>query len=714
MTAEEALRRLLANSGLTAHRSGPRSYRIERAAAAPPISPKRHEQTHAARQSPPPPAIAEEIVVTGQKRRQDINRIPMSLSVVDMDDKAFANVSANTELIGRSVDGLALTNLGPGRNRQFIRGVADGPFDGPSQSTVAVQLDDTRLTFDAPDPDIRLVDMDRVEVLKGPQGPLYGSGALGGIYHMVTHKPDATAISGHIRVAGEAMQYGGLGGGGEAVINLPIVDDRLALRAVGYADHRAGWIDNLGRNRNSNSADTAGGRLALRWQPDPDWTIDISGVLQNVNVADSQYVTNSTATVRRDARIPEPTDNDFKSVAATIQRRLGAINLSATTSYVAQNVAYKLDSTDASNLFGLSGPSQFSEDNRYSLWNNELRISSANSGRWVAGISYMETVSRGAASMANGANTVAVDTTDRRIAEMAVFGELELPLSDSISLTGGARLFRTVQENEAAEAIAHATSRISKVGFSPSAAIAWHPDARSLVYLRYARALRPGGLTPEGDNATRRFDSDELGTFDLGYRRTNDGNTFALSASLFLTTWDHIQSDYLLPNGLVSTRNAGQGRIRGLELSGEWQPVDRLKLTAGLTYLDAKLIKTEGGLKLKDRRLPVAPRLSGRFSMQYSLPLGAWDVRLSAQANYFGHARLTFDEYLDRTMGNYAILTGGAVVSRGRLTVGMRLDNALNIRGDSFAFGNPFSIMDAQQFTPIQPRTLTFSVARSW
>jgi len=142
--------------------------------------------------------------------------------------------------IAASVDGLTLTNEGAGRNRQFIRGVADSPFSGTSQSTVAIQLNDARVAYDAPDPDLRLVDVDRVEILKGPQGPLYGSGALGGVYHIVTNPPQLDRFSGLAEIHGQSVAGGDAGGGGQAVANLPVVKDRLALRAVIYREQDIG------------------------------------------------------------------------------------------------------------------------------------------------------------------------------------------------------------------------------------------------------------------------------------------------------------------------------------------------------------------------------------------------------------------------------------------------------------------------------------------
>ncbi|HWW63271.1 MAG TPA: TonB-dependent receptor [Sphingomonadaceae bacterium] len=715
MSIAEALRRLLSQSGWTAVRVGATAYRIERAPRSSHPSPAPSVAKPPARpvvSTPLPPQAT--IIVTGQKRPQLLQDVAMSVSVVPLAGNAAGKLSAGSQDLALSVEGLAVTNLGPGRNRQFIRGVADSPFNGPSQSTVAVQLDEARVTFDAPDPDLRLVDMDRVEILKGPQGPLYGSGALGGIYHMVTRKPDPAQAAGSMRLIGEVIEHGSAGGGGEAVLNLPLIADTLAVRGVGYVIRSGGYIDNLGRNQDANTTETTGARLALRWQPDANWTVDLSGTLQDMNAHDSQYVTASDDTVRRDARMAEPTDNDFKSAAATVQGLIGGLKLLATTSYIDHDVDYTLDSTDASALFGLSGQSSYLDDRKYTLINHEIRLSPANSSVWLAGLSYMRARSHSEATISSADTVLTVEALDRKITEFAAFGEVSVPLLPHVTATAGARLFRSIAEDEAVERAGGASDRISKTVLSPSVAVSWTPDPRSIVYLRFASALRPGGLAPAGQAVSRRFDSDGLGTFDLGIRHTLADDRLSISASLFHTDWNHIQSDYLLPNGLISTRNAGRGRIYGLEASAEWRAFPGFQLSAGGSYLDARLVSTEAGLKIDDRRLPIAPDATGRLTAQYNFSLGGWATSLSAQANYIGRSRLTFDDNLDREMGDYTITSLAAFFTRNRLTIGARIDNMFDVKGDSFAFGNPFSIMVAQQYTPLRPRTFTLSLARAW
>jgi len=709
-TAADALRRLLGDNGFRAVQVGGSAFRIE------PLPPRRPSPP--SRPAAPPPLAVlpdHDIVVTAQKRRQVLSEVPMSVSVITPGVQTPDGAAAGSNDVALAVDGFALTNLGPGRNRQFIRGVADSPFDGSSQATVAVQLDEARIIFDAPDPDLRLVDMARVEILKGPQGPLYGSGALGGIYHLITRKPELDKAEVSARLLTEVVQHGGAGAGGELVLNLPLASDRLALRAVAYGLHGGGWIDDRGHRPDSNESRLYGGRLALRWQPASDWTIDVGGVAQYLNVANSQYVTTAHDTLKRGPQIPEPTDNDFREVHATIDGRLGALRLVSATSYVRHNVNYTLDASAAAAQFGMVGQTRFRDDRGYSIINHELRLSPAETGRWLAGFSYLRAQSHEEAVVSDLAGAVLpVQTLDRVVTEYALFGEAVVPITSVLDATGGLRLYRTIAENEAHGVASGRAERIAKTALSPSLSLSWRRPGGSLIYLRYSRALRPGGLAADGQAGPHRFDSDELDTVDLGIRHAPSGGRLSFTASLYYSRWSHIQADYLLANGLVSTRNAGRGQIIGAEGSAEWRMSRSLHLDAGLSLQRARLTHTEQGVELDDRRLPIAPDVTARLALAHDVRLGDWAGTLAAQGNYIGHTRLALDDGLDRKMGNYATFSTSASFSRDRLTIAARIDNLLDIKGDSFAFGNPFSIMDGRQYTPLRPRSFTLSIARSW
>src|SRR6201999_4194793 len=149
----------------------------------------------------------EELVVTSEKRPEPLLGSAFAVSALSRDEIQ--------RLGGRSFCHLALqlaretvTNLGSGRNKIFVRGLSDGSFTGKTQSTVGLYLDDVPITYNAPDPDLRLVDIDRVEVLRGPQGTLYGSGSMGGIVRIVTARPDTTGFSAQTSAEGMLTQHG--------------------------------------------------------------------------------------------------------------------------------------------------------------------------------------------------------------------------------------------------------------------------------------------------------------------------------------------------------------------------------------------------------------------------------------------------------------------------------------------------------------------------
>lgn len=710
MPPDAALRQLLDGSGLKARRIGG-IYRIEQAARS-----VRERAFFPAQVGPPPAMPLHDIIVTAQKRPQILASVPLSVAVIALDSLASGSRAPTSRDISLSAEGLAMTNLGPGRNRQFIRGVADSPFNGQSQSTVAVQVDEARVTFDAPDPDLRLIDVDRVEILKGPQGPLYGSGALGGIYHIVTRRPELDQSSLSVRLSAEGVQHGGIGPGIEGVVNLPLAEGRLALRGVGYRFENAGWIDNADGRRNSNSAETVGVRLGLRWRPVEDWTVDAGLALQDINVRDSQYVDPAAKMLSRANSLPEPTDNDFKMAHVTVEGDLGGLRLVSATSYVDNGFDYMLDASDAAASFGLTGAVLFADRRAYSLFNQELRLSSEGVDHWLVGASYLRATTGGVSTvMGQSGSPQIVAALDRKTTEYAIFGEATWRLFAKVDATFGARLSDTVSEDAASERLGQRALKRSKIILSPSAALSLPLDGRGILYLRYARAMRPGGLAPADTTVSSgRFDSDELGTVDLGVRHASADGRLSLSASSYYSQWNEIQSDYLLPNGLISTRNAGRGLIYGVEAALEWQAGAGFSIAAGGAIQNARLTHEQDGVKLDDRRLPVAPGLSGRLSVAKTLAWEAWHGRVTVQANYVGDARLSFDSDLDREMDEYTVLGMHWELSRGPWTVGAALDNLLDVKGDSFAFGNPFSIRDRRQFTPIRPRTLTLSIARDW
>lgn len=220
----EALKRLLGQSRCSFEEVGARTYRIvsrspsSRSAAPPP--PARVIAARSPRLAQPRPPPLAELIVTAPRRSALANRAPLAISAVS-GSQLTQTGSTDLSSFASQIAGLTITNLGAGRDKILLRGQSDGAFTGTTQSTVPIYLDDLPITYNAPDPDLRLVDVDRVEVLRGPQGSLYGAGSLGGLLRIVTRKPDLDVFGGGFSATGAATRSGDPSSALEGVLNLP-------------------------------------------------------------------------------------------------------------------------------------------------------------------------------------------------------------------------------------------------------------------------------------------------------------------------------------------------------------------------------------------------------------------------------------------------------------------------------------------------------------
>ncbi|MDO7837308.1 TonB-dependent receptor [Sphingobium sp. HBC34] len=707
MPTAQALATMLAGSGLDFEQLSPTIFRIVRRKS---LAPTRHPAI-----ASPTPVAPADIVVTGNKRSQSLATLPLGVSVL-----SFASDTAGAALgsaaIASRAEGLTLTNLGSGRNRQFIRGVADSPFNGNTQSTVSIQVDDARVTYNMPDPDLRLVDVARVEILKGPQGPLYGSGALGGVYHIVTRPPDLTGIGGSASAGVSSVAAGGQGGTLEAMMNLPLVTDRLGVRMVAYHMREPGWIDS-GARRDGNGARISGGRIAVRARLGRQWTIDLGGWSQFLNVGDSQYVY-APGTRKRADMIAEPHDNDFMMASAVVRGRIGDADFLSSTSWVGHEVTSRLDASASAPAFGRTGALIHDDRRQNRLLDQELRLSRTNPQglSWLFGLSFIQSQNQSAGLFTTAPAQAAVPGLESRqtVREGAAFAEATVPLSSRISVTAGARLFATWSENENLSSDGTTESATRKIGLSPSLAVSWRRNEQDFVYVRYAGALRPGGLSSAAGATSAAYHADELQTAEAGLRHAATGG-FTLDANAYVTRWQHVQSDHLLDNGLVATRNAGDAHIYGVEMTARWRLSSRWSVAVGGTAQRALLTKPVFDLTLgDDRRLPVVPELTWRMEVSHIFNMSGWNGEVGANGNYIGSSRLSFDPGLDRAMGDYALASVFLAFNRDRWRVRANIDNLFDSAHDTFAFGNPFSIRTRPQYTPASPREVRLSVGMQW
>ena len=636
----------------------------------------------------------------------------MALSVVQLTDFQSADPGHGTLQVSSDIEGMALTARGPGRNRIFLRGIADSPFNGESQSTVAVLLDDARITYAAPDPDIRLVDVSRVEVLKGPQGSLYGIGALGGIYHIVTNRAELDETSLTVSAGTETVSSGKTGISASAVANLPIVPGAAAIRLVGYSAKEPGWIE-TGHRNNSNSGRVLGARAGLGVDMGHDWRVDVTGFAQWLESRDTQYVYESRSRERPD-QLSEPHDNDLRHISARIARPSGGLDIVLSSAFTWHEVAGTLDATIGADSFGLADPQLLKDMRNYRVWDNEARLSGKmGSLSWLLGLSHVEAKQtvRWTLYGASPDTSLTIDDDRRMATDSAAFGEVALPLTGRLELTAGARLFHSNIRETRALSTGSVTRESSRNGVTPSAALSWQPRPGRLVFVRYGSAIRQGGSDIGASGQLEMLKSDELATIEAGWREILPGGG-RLDLGAYFTWWNDVQSDLLQSDGLIETENAGDARIVGSEVSLDWPLASSWRLQAGATYVRAKLVRNTLGFELNDQHLPVVPEYALRGAVRHDFSLWQANAWIRLQLRYIGPARLSFDPELDRPMGHVLesrieghLLTDG-------FDFALTINNPLGRKSDVFAFGNSLRFATMRQHTPQQPARILLSVMK--
>lgn len=703
LTVPEALDRLLAGSPATYYEVDLYSYRI---LAKPKTRPKRPRPPEIA---PSPVVETTDITVVASKRNLPLSFYPGSVTIVDANAFSTAQKSRGSEALVATQPILASTHLGPGRDKLFVRGIADSSFNGPTQSTVGQYLGEARLNFNAPDPDLSLYDLHGVEILEGPQGTLYGAGALGGVIRLSPNMPDLNnfALDGSAGLS--ATQHGGIGYDVAAMVNVPVLKGLWALRSVAYRTVEAGYIDNPQHKRSDiNRTTTQGGRTAVRMQPAPDWTLDITGVVQDIDSRDGQYTRRGLSRYTRSNQFAEPFDNNYALGNVTLQHAVGGVVLTSSTSIVRHDLSSDYDATISET------PRLYRELNRITVVTNETRLAQSGPGGngWVAGFELLYSADHIIRQLGSPDDLLRISGTRNETLQGALYGEATAQLMPRLLATAGGRisfddLSGVVLDRPDGDIERHRTEG----RFLPSAGLLWRPFQTLKIFARYQMGYRAGGLSVVGNEA-QRFKSDELATIEGGVRIGSEAKRFSGSFSVSKAIWKHIQSDLIGADGLPTTTNIGNGRVYGLEATVSWRLVAGLEVQGAIFLNESSLFSPAPGFTgTKDASLPNIADCGIYGKLQYALTLPHGDhLTLRADARYTGRSKLGVGPTFALPQGKYVNMSAGAALSMGRVTLTADLTNLLNAGANIFAFGNPFGFSSGQQITPLRPRSVRFGV----
>ncbi|MCF7752442.1 TonB-dependent receptor [Bacillus subtilis subsp. subtilis] len=581
-----------------------------------------------------PAKTLDTIVVTAGKLKESVREIAGSVSAVT--DQQLQDIGAQSlaDYIQRT-PGVVFNNYQPGVSHVVMRGIATSSGNVQGQPTTGYFLNEVPLTepgWTIAIPDIDAFDLNRVEVLRGPQGTLFGSASMGGAINYVANVADSSGFDAAAEATVSQTRNADVGYSAKAMVNLPIKEDLLAVRAVAQYRDAPGFLDNIGTGKQgSNSSTVEGGRLSVVLTPSQSTTLTWLSLLQNTDSDDNSYRIVGLGDLERKTALPEFTNTKVAVHSLRLDQDLGFADLTALLSYQKKQQDWRFDYTPVRGAYNadlgldLTAPLYIASGGESRGKSIELRLSSKPGGRidWLVGgmyfdsdkVLYEKLGAQGAAgafdrSPLYGPGSGAVIAPDGEVfngfgtqlsgSEAALFGEASAHLNEQWKLTVGGRLFRnkvrttTTQQGFSTypRAPIVSTQQTKEDGFNPKVSLTWQATEDVMVYGLVSEGFRFGepntaGLStypvPSGSK------SDSLINYELGTRTRWAGGRLLLDATLFYVDWKDIQLRLQTPDFFNYASNGGKAYSRGVEFAATWRPVDAFEWQASATWQHARL-----------------------------------------------------------------------------------------------------------------------------
>lgn len=336
----------------------------------------------------------EEIIVSATKRSASIQDVPMSITAFTSDDIVREGFKQLDDYAGR-IPALSFGTRHPGGSNVIMRGCAVSGIAFSDNPTTSVYLDEQPITVAGFNPDPRLIDIERVEALSGPQGSLFGDASQCGTLRIITAKPDTSEFDGWVDLGAASVAHGGTGYDVSAMVNIPLADDKAAIRLVGFAAEEAGYIDNVlgaspGRGQfpggtfdnaefvaeDVNGAKTIGGRANLRWLPADEWTVDIGAIYQKLEedgFGDTDLPENfldgrNLGEWQQMRYEKEDFEDEWYQLALTLEGNLGGADVVLASSFMNRQYLYRADATTYLGGWQERYPNKISDGGYYSIY----------------------------------------------------------------------------------------------------------------------------------------------------------------------------------------------------------------------------------------------------------------------------------------------------------------------------------------------------------
>jgi outer membrane receptor protein involved in Fe transport len=704
-----------------------------------------------------------EVVVTAQKRAENVRNVPASVSVVGQEQLENFHVTQLSDVAGY-VPGLQVTSNGtPGQQFISLRGIA--PIS--PGANVGTYVDETPLGSSSIfqrevqfQLDLLPYDVERLEVLRGPQGTLYGAGSMGGLLKYVTRAPNLSDYE--FRAGGGISDVEGaddLGSILRVSANLPLVEGRFALRASYALNDNPGYIDNDQQDiEDINDGDQESARLAMLWQLNDAISLQLTGMMQKIDF-------DNNASVALDPATFEPLDTEFGNVltfdepfekeidyyAATVTWDFGAAEFVSATGYSDVSTDQRQDATFAIGgvPVGLGAPagiSFFDLGLDLKRITQEFRLTSATDSdfQWQVGAFYSEEDAHNSQLIrlltADGApypdilfdhdgdpgtpgilvdvDPVAELTLPTDYTELAFFGNASYRFTDRFELGAGIRYasndqdFWQIVTDGILIPIGVTRGTSDEDVFTWMLTPKWQLNEDSMLYLRVATGYQPGGPNVALPGVPPTVDSSSLTNYELGLKSSLANDRVQLDVALFYIDWDDIQ---ITDNDGVTSWliNGGTAESQGVEIATMFDATEQLKLGFNATYTDATVTNDVASLGgVAGDRLPYVPELSLSATADYFFPLGSdWEGRVGGGYRWLDDRSTGLESNAGAfELDSYGVVDLNADAGNANWTFRAYVKNVADERNYSnigTGIGGTTPHLGA---TPIQPRTYGLEV----
>ncbi|WP_370275455.1 TonB-dependent receptor [Hyphomonas atlantica] len=681
-------------------------------------------------------STSSEIIVSATRRNERIQDVAVAITALG---ESFLEDTGAQQLsdVVSAIPNLSVVPNGAGASVFTIRGVNSSSATSNIQAPVAVYIDDVPALdpfIPYAVPEFHLYDIERVETLRGPQGTLFGAGALGGAIRFITKKPDLDEVSFGTQESIQAVKHGEVGYEANAMVNIPLATDTLALRAVGYYAKKAGWIDNpvLG-DKNGNSLKTYGGRAMLAWQAADNFKLTGSVMIDVSRPRDSAYTPYGTKGYANNGVLRNFTDNDSSIYNITSELDLSWVDITTNLTYLKRTAHQILDfSGTAIPVTGLPGSSPLLDDSVSDNYIQETRFASPDDQRltWLVGVYYQnykldlrEQISQpGVADLGYATDLLSDSRYTGKVIERALFGELGYKLTPELKFTVGARMFHQTVGTTAEVAIGGETlfdgppgsaangDKYKKV--TPKFGLSYAPNRDLLIYATASNGYRAGqgnlftGVDPVSNQVIpAAYGPDELWNYELGTKFSAFNGDLSVSADVYYIDWKKIPLEAFTDGlGLPYTDNVGDAEVKGAEIEIVARPVSQIETGASMAYAHARITAVRSNADaLVGDQLPGGAPFTAYVYGQYNAEISNnTDAFIRASYSYTGKQYSYLNNPNSFSYGKYDTVSAQAGLKTGNYSIVLKVDNLFNGKGRVNArslFGLPVQVLQT-------PRTI--------